>query len=85
MTDHLIASVVSVVTAIIGLAIIAVLVAQKAQTGNVISAASAGLANDLAAAVSPVTGSSVQINTGSGGFGFGGFSGMGAPIGNFGN
>lgn len=81
MTDHLIGSVVTVVTAIIGLAIIAVLVSNRAQTGSVIVAASSGLANSISAAVAPVTGASAQINTGGGGFGFGGFTGGGAPIG----
>ncbi len=59
-------SVVTVATAIVGLAIVAVLVSNNAQTGNVIGAATGGFANDLAAAVSPVTGGGV------GGFG-GGF------------
>lgn len=68
MTDHLVASVVTVLTAIVGVAIIAVLVSKNAQTGTVISSAASGFAQDLAAAVSPITGS----NTG--------FSGLGAPI-----
>ena len=49
-------SVVTVATAIVGLAIIAVLVSNNAQTGNVIGAATGGFAQDLSAAVSPVTG-----------------------------
>lgn len=81
MTDHIIASIVTVVTALIGVAIIAVLVSNKAQTSNVITAASSALANDIGAAVSPVTGSQIQINTG----GFGGFSGLGSPIPGFSN
>lgn len=79
MTDHIIASIVTVVTAIIGVAIIAVLVSQKAQTAGVITSASAALANDLSAALAPVTGVSASINTGGGGFGLGGFSGLGNP------
>lgn len=60
-------SVVTVATAIVGLAIIAVLVSNNAQTGNVIGAATGGFAQDLTAAVSPVTGA---------GGGFGGFGGF---------
>lgn len=80
MSDHLIASIVTVLTAIIGVAIIAVLVSNRAQTGNVITAAGAAFANDLSAAVAPVTGAQATINTGGGGFGLGGFSGGGSPI-----
>lgn len=77
-------SIVAIITAILGVAIVAVLVSQRAQTGSVISAASSGLANDISAAVAPVTGAQASINTGGGGFGFGGFSGGGAPV-SFGN
>lgn len=81
MSDKLIESIVTVLTAIVGVAIIAVLVSQNAQTGTVISSAGNAFANDLSAAVAPVTGSTAQINTGSSTFG--GFSGMGAPIAGF--
>jgi hypothetical protein len=74
MGDQIISGGVSVALAIVGLAILAVLVSRNAQTGDVISAAASGFAADLSAAVSPVTG-------GGGGFGFGGFSGQGRPIG----
>ena len=69
MTDHLITSVVTVLTAIIGVAIIAVLVSQRAQTGSVIQAAGEAFSGALNAAESPVTGGS----------GFGSFSGM-SPV-----
>lgn len=75
--DHFWTSFVTIVTAIIGLAVIATLVSNKAQTAGVISAGSSGLANDIAAAVSPVTGSQATINTGSSGFGN---FGMGAGV-----
>jgi len=71
--NELTASVLTVATALVGVAILAVLVSRQAQTPQVISAAAGGFAQDIAAAVSPVTGSG-------GGFGFGGFSGMGAPL-----
>lgn len=71
MTDQLISSVVTIGTAIIGVAILAVLVSRQAQTPAVIQAATAGFAQDLSAAVSPVTG----------GGGFGSFTGGGVtPI-----
>lgn len=73
------ASVTSVAAAIIGVAIIAVLVSNNAQTANVITSATTGFANDLSAAVSPVTGAAATPSVGGGGFGFGGFSGGGAP------
>lgn len=66
MSEQLVSSVVTVATAIVGLAIIAVLVSSNAATGSVISAAGGAFAQDLSAAVAPVTGSG----------GFGGFSGF---------
>jgi PRD1 phage membrane DNA delivery len=79
MGEHLINSLLTVATAIVGVAIIAVLVSNKAQTGNVITSAGQAFANDLSAAVAPVTGATATINTGGGGFGLGGFSGGGNP------
>lgn len=66
MGDQLIQSIVTVLTAIIGVAIIAVLVSQKANTSNVITSAGNAFTGALNAAVSPVTGG------GSGVLGFGG-------------
>jgi hypothetical protein len=43
-------------TALIGLATIAVLVSQRAQTSNVIQALGSGVGSAIGAAVSPVTG-----------------------------
>lgn len=74
MSETLITSIVTVLTAIIGVAILAVLVSKQSQTSNVIKSASAGFATDLSAALSPVTGS--------GGFGSG--FGGGLPTLNFG-
>ena len=56
MTDKLITSVVTVVMAIIGVAILAVLVSSQSQTSTVIKSASSGFAQDLTTALSPVTG-----------------------------
>lgn len=56
MGEKLIESLTAVAVAIIGIAIIAVLVSKQADTGSVIAAATKGFADDLKAAISPVTG-----------------------------
>lgn len=56
MGDKLIESVTTVAVAIVGIAIIAVLVSGQAKTGSIISAGATGFAQDIQAAVSPVTG-----------------------------
>lgn len=62
MSDQLISSVVTVLTAIIGVAIIAVLVSKNANTTGVIAAGGSAFSQSLGTALSPVTGGS--------GFGF---------------
>jgi len=57
MGDQLISSVVTVATAIVGLAIIAVLVSKNANTSGVLSAGGSAFSNALSAAEAPVTGS----------------------------
>jgi hypothetical protein len=49
-------SLTAIATAIIGLAILSVIVSKQANTSAVIGAAAQGLATDIGAAVSPVTG-----------------------------
>lgn len=61
LTDQLITSVVTVATAIIGVAILAVLVSRQSQTTQVIGAAGNALATDLRAALSPISGSGLGI------------------------
>lgn len=56
MSDKLFDSLTTIALAIVGIAILAVLVSKNAQTPQVIKAASAGFAQDIGAAVSPVTG-----------------------------
>jgi len=56
MGDQIISGVVTIATAIVGIAIIAVLVSKNANTGTVIQAATGGFASDIEAAVSPITG-----------------------------
>jgi hypothetical protein len=75
VSEQLITSIVTVLTAIIGVAILAVLVSRNSQTTNVINAAASGFATDLKAALSPVAGGGgIGVNGVS--FNFGG----GAPI-----
>lgn len=52
----------SIIMAVIGVAIIAVLVSQKAQTAGVLQAGGTAISNVLGAALSPVTGSSLGSN-----------------------
>jgi len=63
MGHETIQAVVGIVTAIIGLAILSVLVSRNAQTGAVIGAASSGLAQDISAATSPVTGGGMGLSS----------------------
>lgn len=57
-------AVVTILLAIVGVAIIALLVSPKAQTSGVIQATASAFGNDLAVAESPVTGQSTPINLG---------------------
>jgi uncharacterized membrane protein YbjE (DUF340 family) len=71
MSDQLITSVVTVLTAIVGVAIIAVLVSKNANTSGVIQSGGSAFSQALATAVSPVTGGSTFTSQG---FGYGGVS-----------
>jgi hypothetical protein len=66
MSDSLSASIVTVLLAVIGVAIIAVLVSPKASTSAVIGAGSKGFSGILGSALSPITGGSF---TGGGAYG----------------
>lgn len=61
MGNELITAMVTIATAIVGVAIIAVLVSKNAQTGKVLQSAAAGFAGDLSVAISPVTGQNVNV------------------------
>ena len=74
--DSLLNAGVAIAIPIIGLATIAVIVSRNANTTNVISASSNGLATAIHAATAPVTGS-----TGFDFSNFGGLTGGGLPIG----
>lgn len=56
MLDKFLTDVVLVATAIVGLAIVAVLVSNKSDTGGVIKSLGDALASDIGAAVKPVSG-----------------------------
>jgi hypothetical protein len=58
MSDQLITAIVTVLTAIIGVAIVAVLVSNSAKTTGVIGAGASGFSQMLGTALSPVTGGS---------------------------
>lgn len=64
MGERLIESLTTIAVAIVGIAIIAVLVSNQAQTGNVLKAAGGAFATDIQAAVSPVSGGSFNFGGG---------------------
>jgi len=68
--------IVTIATAIVGLAIVSVLVSRKAQTPAVIQASGSAFSNALAVAESPVTGASYNINLSYPGTDFTGSFGM---------
>lgn len=57
MTDNIISGIVTVMTAIIGVAILAVIVSKNSNTSGVISSAGSAFAGALSAATAPITGS----------------------------
>jgi hypothetical protein len=59
---HFTEAVVTIVLALIGLALASVLVSRKANTTGVAQAVSSGLANNIATAISPVTGANATPN-----------------------
>lgn len=54
---------VTIFTAIIGVALLAIIISQKSNTAGVLQAFGSMFSNALGVAVSPVTGSRVNINT----------------------
>lgn len=66
--------IVTIASAIVGLAILAVLVSRNSATADVIGAAGGAFAQDIGAAVSPITGAGTFNMSPYGGYsGFGGF------------
>jgi len=62
MQNGVIESIVTIFSAIVGVAIIAILISKKSNTTGVIQAFGSAFGNSLAVAVSPVTGSNVTPN-----------------------
>lgn len=56
-------AVVTVLIAIVGVAVIALIISPRAKTSQVIQATASGFSNSLATAMTPVTGEHVKINT----------------------
>jgi hypothetical protein len=73
MSDQLVTALVTIVVAIIGLASLSVILSPHATTQGVIKAGAGGLAQDIGAAVSPVTGGGLGVgfSLGTPGNGFG--------------
>ena len=64
MSSEIISGIVTVLAAIVGVAIIAVLVSKSAQTPQVLTAGGQAFAQALGAAVSPVTGGNLGFTGG---------------------
>ena len=58
MTDRIFADIMTIATAIIGLAIIATIISKQADTANVVTQAGKAFSSIIGAAVKPVTGTS---------------------------
>lgn len=69
---------VTILLAIVGVAILAMLISQKSNTVGVIQAAASGFSNTLGVAMSPVTGSQVRVNTAYPTSSLGGLGGLGS-------
>lgn len=57
-------TILSIFTLIVTVAVVAVIFSQKAQTSAVIQALSSGIGNDIGTAISPITGTTAQVNLG---------------------
>lgn len=60
--DKITEAIVTIATAIVGVAMLAILVSRKSQTPAVIQSAASGFGNSLAVAEAPVTGANTPIN-----------------------
>lgn len=67
-------AVLTIVTAIIGVAVLALLISPKARTSEVIQAGASGVVNMLATAQSPVTGNNASIVSAYPSGGYGGYN-----------
>lgn len=71
-------AIVTIATAIVGVALLAVLVSQKSNSAGVIQAFGSAFTNALGVAEAPVTGASYQVNTSYPSSNGGGFGAMGS-------
>ncbi len=62
MSDNLMTGIVSIALAVVGVATLAVIFSNKSNAAGVIQAGGSALANNIAVAVSPVSGTSVTPN-----------------------
>lgn len=62
MNDHLFNSLASILTAIVGVAVLAVIVSKNANTAGVLTAGGTAFASALGAAEAPVTGGGLGIS-----------------------
>lgn len=69
MWNTLTEAIVTIVLAIVGLAVITSLVSRNARTSDIIRSAASGLGNDIAVAQAPVTGIQINPNLSYPGFG----------------
>lgn len=75
MPDKIGTAIIAIGTAIIGVAILAVLLSKNSQTSQVVSSVGSAFGNVLAVAISPISGATVTPNlAGSGSSGFGSFT-----------
>lgn len=61
----------TIALAVVGLAVVAVIVSKKSNAGGIIQAGASGLANTIGVAISPVTGSNPSFDLSYPGGGFG--------------
>lgn len=61
----------TIALAVVGLAVVAVIVSKKSNAGGIIQSAASGLANNIGVAISPVTGSAPSFDLSYPGGGFG--------------
>ena len=74
MSEQLFTSLTSIALAIVGLALVAVILSKNANTSGVLGAAGSALSQGIGAAVSPITGTSFNsVGTSYGGFTTNGF------------
>lgn len=62
MGSHITESITTVLLAIVGVAVLAIILSKKSNTSGVVQSLASGFGNSLAVAESPVTGTSLNVN-----------------------